>query len=198
MHFTYTEIIRVAESKDGKLNSLLDYSHNELHPTCISRALVLAVQNKQYLNMHQLLLNGATELDIDKALAFAEDKVEYANLVLVKGVVANSTEPLIALWKSCQDSGTPLAPAELWRLPSKLPLKISLRRKDISVIQAYITGDDGTVANWSDLQLSEQDMQLLTAIAGVQNIKTLLLNKNQLEGLPLTIANFQQVSDIYI
>lgn len=171
----------------------MNCSLDELQSTCINRALTVAVQSKHYVNVHQLLLKGVTYDDIDKVLPFVEDKAEYVNMVLVKGVVGSDQELVSILCESCQQPDGPLSPAELRKLACNLPLKISLRQKDITVVQSLITGDDGTVANWSNLQLLHEDMQLLSTIAGAQDIKILLLTKNQLTSLPLSIANFQQV-----
>ena len=193
--FILSEIIKVAGSKNGKLKRLLKCSLNELKPSCLNHALLLAVQNTNYLNVHQLLLKGVTDLGIDNALPFVEDKTEHANMVLVKGVMTNDQGLVTALYESCQAPDAHLSLSELRKLACNLPLKISLARKDISVVQNLITGDDGTVANWSDLQISEQNFQLLSSISGVQSITALLLDKNKLTSLPLSITNFQQVGE---
>ena len=116
-------------------------------------------------------------------------------MVLVKGVMTNNQGLVTALCESCRTPGAPLSLSELRKLACNLPLRISLGRRNLSVIQNLITGDDGTVANWSDLQISEPDLQLLTCISGIQSITTLLLNMNRLMSLPLSIANFQQVGE---
>lgn len=189
-------VYAAAEHKDGGVEKVLDNSDGEIHPSCLNRALVVAVEKKNFKNVHHLLLKGASGFAIDQALAIVDKGgVEYCLLTLVKAAVSNSCEILAEACGPLLQGGEPnpyLEWIEQKKVTLDLPLKIARQRGNVAVWEKLmlISRREDSV-RWSDYQLSELDTNLLISI---RDVKYLYVDKNQLRSLPHTVVNLRQVS----
>ena len=190
------ELIDAAEHTDGDVEKVLESSKDEIHPSCLDRALIAAVQKKNYRNVHLLLLKGASHYTMDQVLDTVEKgTTEYMHLILAKAAASNNVNMLADVYCPPLDDATPNRYWE-WvkqeNVSLELPIKIAVRRgnKEVWEKLMLMSRSEGSM-HWSHFQLTALDENLLSKIC---DVKYLFLDHNKLNALPQSMVNLQQVS----
>lgn len=189
----FLELVDAAEHNDGEVEKVLNSSDVEIHPSCLNRALVAAIQKKKYKNAHHLLLKRGTSLSaIEQALVGVErGDADYANLILVKAAISNNCDVMNELYYPSQDTQPNDSLSQWGEVSLELPLKIALRRGNMAVWEKLMLmcGSEGSL-RWSNFQLTQLDENLLRKMI---DVRYLFADKNRFKTLPEAMVNLQQV-----
>ena len=184
------EIVSAAAGPSAALEILLDSNLGPFDPSCLSRALLVAVRSDHVANVSCLIRKGATNLDEALFAAKLEGKHRSrALLLLVKAAMSNDVDLVLNLYgpptsaiENFYDVQLALAGGEI---PTDLPVEAAGRYGNTAVreellLRRKVAPTCGLVM-WHALRLSAVNVEWLQRTPVVLH---LCLDHNNLQTLP--------------